>query len=154
MSSIKEAVPTAEVVLMNAGSIRVDDFLQMPLTEYDIIRTMPFGGGIREADMKGSLLIKTLEQGKKNQGNGGFLQYNSEVTREEGTWKINGEPIIPGKTYHVGITEFLLTGKEANLDFLNPGNPDVIRIYKDETSNNDPRSDVRLAVVSYLEKHR
>ena len=154
MSSIKEAVPSAEVVLMNAGSIRVDDFLQMPLTEYDIIRTMPFGGGIREADIKGSLLIKTLEQGKKNRGNGGFLQYNSEVTREEGTWKINGEPIIPGKTYHVGITEFLLTGKEANLDFLNPGNPDVIRIYKAETSKNDPRSDVRLAVVSYLEKHR
>jgi 2',3'-cyclic-nucleotide 2'-phosphodiesterase (5'-nucleotidase family) len=154
MSSVKEAVPTAEVVLMNAGSIRVDDFLQMPLTEYDIIRTMPFGGSIREADMKGSLLIKTLDQGKKNRGNGGFLQYNNEVTLEGGTWKIRGEPIIHDKTYHVGITEFLLTGKEANLEFLNPSNPDIIRIYKAETSNTDPRSDVRLALVSYLEKHR
>jgi 2',3'-cyclic-nucleotide 2'-phosphodiesterase (5'-nucleotidase family) len=154
MSSIKEAVPTAEVVLMNAGSIRVDDFLQMPLTEYDIIRTMPFGGGIREADLKGSLLIKTLEQGRKNKGNGGFLQYNNEVTREDGTWKISGQPIVPERTYHVGITDFLLTGKEANLDFLNPANPEVVSVYKPETSNKDPRSDVRLAVVSYLEKHR
>ena len=153
MNSIKEAVPSAKAVLMNAGSIRVDDFLQMPLTEYDIIRTMPFGGGIREADLRGSLLIKTLEQGHKNRGNGGFLQYNSEVTRENGTWKISGEPINPEGIYHVGITEFLLTGKEANLDFLNPGNPDIIRIYKAETSNTDPRSDVRLAVVRYLEKH-
>jgi 2',3'-cyclic-nucleotide 2'-phosphodiesterase (5'-nucleotidase family) len=154
MSSIKEAVPTAEVVLMNSGSIRVDDFLQMPLTEYDIIRTMPFGGGIREADFKGSLLIKTLEQGRKNRGNGGFLQYNKEVTREDGTWKINGQPIEPERTYHVGITDFLLTGKEANLDFLNPANPELIRLYKAETSSKDPRSDVRLAVVSYLEKHQ
>jgi len=79
VASIADAVPKADVVLMNSGSIRVDDILQAPITEYDILRTLPFGGGIREVDMKGSLLIKTLEQGKKNIGIGGYLLYNENL---------------------------------------------------------------------------
>jgi hypothetical protein len=52
----------------------------------------------------------------------------------------------------VAITDFLLTGKEANLDYLNPTNADIVKVYDAATSVNDPRSDVRLAVVRYLEK--
>lgn len=52
------ACPKADVALFNAGSIRLDDILTPPITEYDIIRTLPFGGGIREVDMKGDLLLQ------------------------------------------------------------------------------------------------
>jgi len=152
VSSIADEVPNADVVLMNSGSIRVDDILQMPLTEYDIIRTLPFGGGIREADMKGSLLVRVLEQGKKNIGIGGFLVHNENLVNADDKWLLNNVPINPSKTYHVAITEFLLTGKEANLDYLNPTNIDIVKVYDAATSVNDPKSDVRLAVVSYLEK--
>jgi 2',3'-cyclic-nucleotide 2'-phosphodiesterase (5'-nucleotidase family) len=152
VSSIADAVPNADVVLMNSGSIRVDDILQMPLTEYDILRALPFGGGIREADMKGSLLIKVLEQGKKNIGIGGFLVHNENLVNANDKWLLNNVSIDPSKTYHVGITDFLLTGKEANLDYLNPTNVDIIKVYGVATSINDPKSDVRLAVVKYLEK--
>ncbi|MBO9682110.1 MAG: bifunctional metallophosphatase/5'-nucleotidase [Flavisolibacter sp.] len=152
VASIADAVPNADVVLMNSGSIRVDDILQAPVTEYDVIRALPFGGGIREVDMKGSLLIKTLEQGKKNIGTGGYLLYNENLVNANDKWLLNTIPIDPSKTYHVAITDFLLTGKEANLEYLNPTNVDVVKTYDAVTSITDPRSDVRLAVVKYLEK--
>src|SRR4051812_37977027 len=44
VAGMADAVPHADVVLLNAGSIRVDDVLQTPVTEYDIIRSLPFGG--------------------------------------------------------------------------------------------------------------
>jgi 2',3'-cyclic-nucleotide 2'-phosphodiesterase (5'-nucleotidase family) len=152
VASIANAVPNADVVLMNSGSIRVDDVLQAPVTEYDIIRTLPFGGSIREVDMKGSLLIRTLEQGKKNIGIGGYLLYNQNLANVADKWVLNNTPIDPSKTYHVAITEFLLTGKEANLDFLNPTNVEIVKVYDAETAITNPKSDIRLAVVKYLEK--
>lgn len=152
VASIADAVPNADVVVMNSGSIRVDDILQTPITEYDILRTLPFGGGIREADMKGSLLIKVLEQGKKNIGIGGYLVYNETLVNENDKWLLNNTPIDPAKTYHVATTDFLLTGKEANLDYFNPTNVDVVKVYDATASITDPRSDIRLAVVKYLEK--
>jgi 2',3'-cyclic-nucleotide 2'-phosphodiesterase (5'-nucleotidase family) len=139
-------------VIMNSGSIRVDDVLPMPVTEYDILRTLPFGGGIREVDMKGSLLIKILDQGQKNRGSGGYLLHNENLVSANDKWLLNNTIVEPSKVYHVAITEFLLTGKEANLDYVNPTNADIIKVYDAPTSVTDPRSDVRLAVVRYLEK--
>jgi len=117
---------------------------------------LPFGGGIREADMKGSLLIKTLEKGRKNAGIGGFLLYNEAVSYDStnNIWKLNSAPINAAKTYHVAMGEFLFSGKEANLDFLNPNNPDVVKVYGADTSVSSSKSDVRLAVVRYLEKKK
>ena len=151
IASIADAIPKADAVIMNSGSIRVDDILQMPITEYDILRTLPFGGGIREVDMKGSLLIKILEQGKKNIGSGGYLLYNQNLVNTNDNWLLNNTTIEPSKLYHVAITEFLLTGKEANLDYINPTNADIVKTYNAATSITDPRSDIRLAVVKYLE---
>ena len=103
-------------------------------------------------DMKGSLLIKTLEQGKKNVGTGGFLVHNENLVNTDDKWLLNNAEIEPSKTYHIAITDFLLTGKEANLDYLNPTNVDIVKTYNAVTSIADPRSDVRLAVIKYLEK--
>jgi 2',3'-cyclic-nucleotide 2'-phosphodiesterase (5'-nucleotidase family) len=152
--AMQQAAPQADVVLINSGSVRVDDILPMPVTEYDIIRTLPFGGGIREAGMKGSLLVQTLEQGLKNRGIGGYLQFNENLIREEGVWKLKGMPVEPNETYRVAMSDFLFTGKEANLDFLNPSNPDIVKVYPPVTSISDPRSDIRLAIIRYLEKQQ
>lgn len=153
VASIKDAAPQADVVVMNGGSIRVDDVVQLPISQYDILRTLPFGGAISEADMKGSLVIRMLETGRKNIGIGGFLQYNENLTFANDQWSLNGQPIDPTKTYHVALPEFLMTGKEANMDFLNPSNVDVVKVYPAATKG-EPLSDIRLAVVRYLEKNR
>jgi 2',3'-cyclic-nucleotide 2'-phosphodiesterase (5'-nucleotidase family) len=75
VSAMEKASPAADVCIINSGSIRVDDIVQMPVTQYDVIRSLPFGGSIMELDMKGSLLIRILNAAKLNVGSGGFLQY-------------------------------------------------------------------------------
>ncbi|HEX8332777.1 MAG TPA: bifunctional metallophosphatase/5'-nucleotidase [Segetibacter sp.] len=154
-AAMADACPQAEVVIVNSGSIRVDDILTPPITQYDIIRTLPFGGGIREVDMKGSLLLQVLEAGRKNTGIGGYLQsqptaYNATT----GTWTVNNGIINPDRAYRVAMTDFLITGKEANLDFLNEKNPAIVRVYPAETSTTSVKSDIRLAIVKYLEKKK
>ncbi|MDP2453171.1 MULTISPECIES: bifunctional UDP-sugar hydrolase/5'-nucleotidase [unclassified Kaistella] len=152
VSAMEKAVPTADVVLLNSGSIRVDDVLQMPVTEYDIIRTLPYGGAIMEVDMRGNLLTKVLEAGRNNVGSGGFLQYSSSVNYNPATrtWTLKDAPINPKKSYHVALADFLMTGGEANMGFLNKDNPDIIKIYPTPTSSTDLRSDSRLAIIKYM----
>lgn len=152
-AAMADACPQADVVIYNAGSIRVDDLLPPPVTQYDIIRSLPFGGGIRETEMKGKLLIKVLEAGRKNAGLGGFLHY-SPVTYNTSTnaWMLNNQAIDPEKIYRVALSEFLITGKEVNLDFLTKDNPDMVKVRDADTSAESSKSDIRLAVVRYLEK--
>lgn len=153
VSSIQDAAPQADIVVMNGGSIRVDDLLQLPITQYDILRTLPFGGAVSVADMKGSLVIRMLETGRKNIGIGGFLHYNENLVFENDQWKLNGITIDPAKTYRVALPEFLLSGKEANMDYLNPTNVEVVKVYP-AAGKGETLSDIRLAVVRYLDKHR
>ncbi len=152
VSAIQQAAPKADVILVNGGSIRVDDILYPPITQYDILRTLPFGGGIKEADVKGSLLLKVLEAGRRNINIGGFLQYNDNLKFDAGSsqWLLNNLPIDPAKSYRIAVTDFLFTGKEANLDFLNPQNPEVFKVYDSTTP---AMSDIRMAIVQYLETH-
>lgn len=149
---MEKATPTADVVILNSGSIRVDDIIQMPVTEYDIIRSLPYGGSIMEVDMKGSLLIRILETGRNNVGSGGFLQYSSAVNYNADTkvWTLKDAPIDLKKSYHVGLADFLMTGGEANMAFLTKDNPDIIKVYPTITSNTDMRSDSRLAIIKYM----
>ncbi|HVK96776.1 MAG TPA: bifunctional metallophosphatase/5'-nucleotidase [Flavisolibacter sp.] len=155
VAAMKNAAPAADVVLMNGGSIRVDDIIYPPVSQYDILRTLPFGGAIKEVDMKGGLLEKILTTGKKNLNVGGYLHYNNEVQFDAtaNKWLINNTPVDPSKTYRVAMAEFLLTGREANLDFLNAKNPDIVKVYETEKSNAS-LADIRMAVVQYLEKNK
>ena len=153
VAAMEKASPSADAVIINSGSIRVDDILQMPVTQYDIIRSLPFGGSVMEVDMKGSLLVKILDAGKKNMGIGGFLQYSPAVTYDslKGAWLFKNVQVDAGKIYKVALTDFLMTGGEANLGFLTKDNPDIVKVYPVFTDMNDPRSDIRRAIISYME---
>jgi 2',3'-cyclic-nucleotide 2'-phosphodiesterase (5'-nucleotidase family) len=78
------------------------------------------------------------------------LQYSDKLTNEKGTWKINGQPIEPSSTYRVVMNDFLLTGGEANLEYLKQGNPDITRIYDAITTKGHPQADIRIAVIKYM----
>ncbi len=152
VSALEKAVPTADVAILNSGSIRVDDIIQMPVTEYDIIRSLPYGGSIMEVDMKGSLLSRVLDAGRNNVGSGGFLQYSSALNYNPLTknWTLKNIAIDPNTVYHIALADFLMTGGEANLEFLNKDHPDIVKIYPTPTLVSDPRSDSRLAIIKYL----
>ncbi len=150
-SAMAYASPKADVVLFNSGSIRLDDILTPPVTQYDIIRTLPFGGGIREVDMTGELLLQILAAGVENVNTGGFLQSEQVVfDKTTKSFAINNQAVNPSKTYRVAVTDFLLSGKETNLGFLNETNPGIVKVYPAETAATNPQSDIRTAIIMFL----
>lgn len=153
VAAMEKASPTADAAIINSGSIRVDDILQMPITQYDILRSLPFGGSILEVDMKGSLLIQILDAGKKNTGIGGYLQYSPALTHDSisGNWSLKNVPVDKVKVYKIAITDFLMTGGEANMNFLTKDNPGIVKLYPEFKDMTDLRSDVRRAIISYME---
>lgn len=151
-TAMAEACPDADATLFNAGSIRVDEMLMPPITQYTIMRAMPYGGSIRQADITGKLLIQVLEAGKKNSTTGGFLQYSSTLSFSNGKWLIHGKPIDEKQAYKIALNDFLIEGQEQNLGFLNEKNYEVYRLYNKQTSPQNPQSDIRLAVIKYMER--
>ncbi|PXW85201.1 5'-nucleotidase [Nitrosomonas sp. Nm84] len=136
--------PEAELSLYNSGSIRIDDILPAgKITVYDVIRILPFGGKVQLATMTGDLLIKVLNQGLANRGSGGFLQ-SVNTQQINGTWQINGASVDPQKTYKLAITDFLASGKEHGLDYLNSNNLDFTII------NPGNNYDIRQLVIDQL----
>jgi 5'-nucleotidase / UDP-sugar diphosphatase len=123
-----------DAAIFNSGSIRLDDTLQAgPLTQYDVIRVLPFGGAVVKATMTGALLTRVLQIGEQNKGTGGYLQ-------------VVGLPAVidPAGRYTLAISDFLLTGGEANLGFLTRQNPEIRNI-------TDLR-DVRMALIDEVKK--
>ncbi len=140
------AAPGTELAVFNSGSIRIDDVIPPgDVTEYDIIRTMPFGGTVLSVQMSGSLLLRVLDQGRANAGTGGYLQL-ANVTRNPGGdgWLVDGAAVDVGRSYAVAINDFLLTGREIKLDFLTRDNPDVTVVSE--------HGDVRQSLIAELQR--
>lgn len=116
----------AELSVYNSGSIRIDDILPAgKITVYDVIRVLPFGGKVQLAEIKGSLLIKALDQGLTNKGSGGYLQ-SANTQYDNGVWHIDDAPIDASKTYQMAINDFLASGRERGLEYVKSGSPDFI----------------------------
>jgi 5'-nucleotidase len=140
-----QEVEGADGALLNSGSIRVDDVLPPgPLTQYDVIRILPFGGPVLAVEMKGALLEDVLTQGERNQGGGGYLQLANIRRDEAGTWLVGREPLNANGTYTLAVSDFLVTGLEQGFEFLSPENP-LLRILQQ-------RRDMRLALIDELKR--
>ncbi len=123
-----------DLAVFNAGSIRIDDVVPPgPVTEYDVIRVLPFGGKILKATFTGALLSRVLQIGDRNRGTGGYLQTAGIPDR-----------IDPAAHYTLAIADFLLTGGEANLGFLTRDNPEISDIQE--------LRDIRLVVIDELKR--
>jgi 5'-nucleotidase len=142
VAAMRREASQAVAALLNGGSVRVDDVIAPgPLTEYDVLRMLPFGGKVVQATLDGPLLLQVLDAGAANQGSGGYL-HASGITRDAGAWLINGQPLDPSSRYVVALPEFLLTGGESRMGFLTRDNPQVHDV-------KDLR-DIRQAVVAEL----
>lgn len=151
-SMAKAAKKPVECAFFNGGSIRIDDKLEGDITAVDVFRAMPFGGGVFEIELKGNILKRALDAGMENKGHGGYLQwYNIEFNTASKTWEIAGKTLDVGKTYRVAVNQYVAEGKEERLEFFNSQNFSRIETAKD-SDNNDLRSDIRKAVVSYLKQ--
>jgi 5'-nucleotidase/UDP-sugar diphosphatase len=120
--------------IFNGGSVRLDDVLPPgPITQYDVIRVLPFGGKVVKATFTGALLARVLQIGEQNKGTGGYL-HSAGVPAA----------IDPAARYQLALSDFLLTGGEANLGFLTRQNPEV--------SDVTDLRDVRLALIDELKR--
>lgn len=134
-----------ELAIFNSGSIRVDDVLPAgSISQYDVIRILPFGGDIVTVDIKGAVLEQALNQSLQNRGTGGYLQ-TAAVSQDPDTqqWLIADIPLDLSKIYRLATTDFLVSGKETGLDFFSLENPDITSV---STSG-----DVRFALIKQLQ---
>ncbi|MCU0347399.1 MAG: 5'-nucleotidase C-terminal domain-containing protein, partial [Saprospiraceae bacterium] len=141
-----------DAAFFNGGSIRLDDQLSGDITAVDVFRALPFGGGVYEVEIKGSILKKALDAGMENKGKGGYLQWHGiEYVEATRGWKVAGKPISEGKNYRIATNEYVFQGKEARLEFLNEKNYLSWETAKPGDTK-DLRSDVRKAVVAQMRK--
>jgi 5'-nucleotidase / UDP-sugar diphosphatase len=133
-----------DVAILNGGSIRLDDVVRPgAVTEYEVLRILPFGGRVTRAVLDGALLQSILEIGVTNRGTGGYLHVRG-AERKGTQWMIAGKPLNVSARYTVALTDFLLSGGETNLGFLTRTNPAVHDVQ-------DLR-DVRLALITELRR--
>jgi 2',3'-cyclic-nucleotide 2'-phosphodiesterase (5'-nucleotidase family) len=135
--------------MYNSGSSRLDDELTGTITQYDVIRTLPYGGKIVLAEMKGSLLRRALDSAMKHPGNGCFLQYDRITKDQKKGWLVNGTKLANNRVYKVAANDYLVSGMQQFLDFLNDKNPEMLRITQPEAGNK-AQEDLRQAVIGYL----
>ena len=137
------AAPGTEVSIFNGGAIRIDDELPPgDITEYDVIRTLPFGGTVVSAQVKGSVLQQVLDNGRARVGTGSYLQ-TANVTRSGDQWVINGAPLDGARIYSVAVNDHLISGRATGLDFFTRDNPDVTGVAE--------HGDVRKALIAELQ---
>ena len=142
-AAVLRSAPAAKVAIVNSGSLRIDDVLPPgTLTEYDIIRTMPFGGTVWSLQMQGSLLQRVLDQGVANRGTGGYLQTAGVSRDPSDEWKVDGDALDPAGRYLVAMNDFLLSGREAKLEFLTRDHPEVTVVGE--------HGDIRRAFIEQL----
>lgn len=139
---LRAEAPGADLAFFNGGSIRIDDVLPPgPISQYDVIRILPFGGKVIEVAIQGSLLQRVLDQGVANRGSGGFLQVDN-VRRSDAGWLVGGVLLDPARAYRAVTIDFLLSGREQGLDYLTATNPDVHLLRE--------LRDVRMSLIDQL----
>jgi 5'-nucleotidase/UDP-sugar diphosphatase len=144
-AAMLKAVPEAELAVFNGGMVRIDDVVPPgPITQYDVLRMIPFGGQVLRVDMRGDLLSKVLNQGRANRGEGGYLQ-TAGVAGHEGAWTVGGASLDPERVYKVAILDFLMKGLEQGLGFLNEKADGVEAVA--------PATDIRFAVIEKMREH-
>lgn len=142
-AAMRRDTPEAELAVFNAGAIRIDDVIPAgAVTQYDVIRMLPFGGKTLDVRVQGDLLGRVLTAGERNAGRGGFLQKNGVEGSSAQGWRVAGAPLDPTRTYRVAISDYLLTGGEIGIEFLRRDAPTVQVLGE--------RSDIRQAVIAEM----
>lgn len=102
-----DAFPGSDGAIFNSGSIRIDDTLSPgPITQYDVLRVLPFGGNVMPVTVPGATLKKIMDVSLGNRNSGGYLQAAGLAA------------IDTGRTYRIVMNDFLLSGREVNLGFI------------------------------------
>jgi len=112
---------TADVALVNGGSIRVDELINPGrLTMRDVLSILPFKAKLVKLQVTGAVLREALEHGVSRIGNnnqpGGFpqvsgIQFSYDASHPAGQrlvdLKVNGQAVSPERKYSLVTTTFI-----------------------------------------------
>lgn len=141
-TSAINAFEDADLSLINVGCIRIDDTITPgPISEYDVIRILPFGGNYELFSIPGDILENALNIGLTNQGTGAFL-IHANTKKKNGHWYIGDTKLDHNRSYRAVSPSYLMTVGDKNLKFLTTNK----RIKKISTSP----VNVRTALISEL----
>ncbi|CAF2700447.1 unnamed protein product [Rotaria sp. Silwood2] len=74
------------ICVFNAGAVRIDDQIMGTITQYDILRCLPFAASLITIRINGSALVKILNRGLMHINTGMFISYSGleyDATREK-----------------------------------------------------------------------
>jgi 5'-nucleotidase len=138
----------AQASIFNSGSIRIDDTLGPgPITQYDVLRVLPYPGNLFLTSMKGSVLTRMLTDGRSTarMGSGGFLQAGGVTQSDSGAWTLGGAAIDPDADYKVVMNDYLLNGLENGLEWIKPATSGIVVMP-------DAPVDFRVAVIGFRQR--
>jgi 5'-nucleotidase len=149
--AMMDAFPGAEAAIFNSGSIRLDDTLPPgPMTQYDVLRVLPFPGDLQLVRISGAMLQRIMDVGRDEQhvNTGGYLQTAGIEPAGGGAsaWIVGGQPLDDRRSYRVVMNNYLLEGREAGLDFIGRHGSDIV-------VTPEPARELRRAVIDRLERH-
>ena len=112
----------AQAGIVNSGLVRIDDEIPVgPVTEYDVLRIIPFKEQVVVANLTGKILLKVLQTGgEPSLRSGAFLQVWNIREEKSGQYFIGSDPLQEDNVYTVAIPSFLISGKERNFAFFHP----------------------------------
>jgi len=139
-----------QIALMNAGSIRVDDIITPPITEYSFLRALPYGGPVQVATFKGAFLKYLLDSAAKLTKDGAFLQYSDNLRKDPATrqWMVGKAPMADSTDYSVAIADYLVFNRQKKLKFIRE-NGRLIDSIPNGATGPDLRIDVVKATIAY-----
>ncbi|RNI39879.1 bifunctional metallophosphatase/5'-nucleotidase [Hanamia caeni] len=132
-----------DVSILNSGAIRVDDFITSPITQYAVLRALPYEGKICIVKMKGWFLKKLNDSAAHLKNEGAFLQYSFK----------NDKPIADSVTNKIAIGDYLISGKQSKLNYLKEGTPGIIGTVIFPLPADSNLFDVRKAVINYMKAY-
>ena len=100
------------IAVFNSGAVRIDDVLQETITQYDVLRVLPFVNYILALSVPGQLLAQVLTTGLSAKATGEFVSYTGVETSDGGaTWHDqNGVNIATSSiNYNVTTIEYAKT---------------------------------------------
>jgi 5'-nucleotidase/UDP-sugar diphosphatase len=117
--AMKEATD-ADFTFSNFGGIR-SDLRAGDLTTRDIFKVLPFGNSLVKAKVSGAFLKRIVEARVSGYRSGMAVSGGSEIvidkTREDGdrvvSFKIDGEPVDPQRTYTIATSDYLMEGNSG-----------------------------------------
>ena len=143
-SMLHAAGTSADAVVLNSGTIRIDDVIPAgKVTYFDTHQILPYDNTIVAGQVRGDLLKKVLDRGATIPQDGGFLQTANITGSTQEGWSLKGAPIDSATFYNVVTTSNLLTGSHKKYADLELDRTALIRDRKD-------LGDQRGALIQYL----